>query len=78
MALGQSGPMLTVVVFVLILIALILVIPMLWKILTGNSMNAVCKEMAGRIITIPLVGYRPLAPLCDVIAPGGSSGTTKV
>jgi hypothetical protein len=64
--------MLTVVVFVLLLIALVLTIPMMYKILTGDSMNAVCKEMAGRILTIPFVGFKPLAPLCDIIAPGGT------
>jgi hypothetical protein len=73
-----SGPILNVVVLILLLVALVLSIWWAISILTGNTMNAVCKEGAGRILTIPLVGYKPLQPLCDIIAPGGAGKTQIV
>jgi hypothetical protein len=73
-----SGPILNVVVLILLLVALVLSIWWAISILTGDTMNAVCKEAAGRILTIPLVGYKPLAPLCDIIAPGGAGKIRNV
>jgi len=67
-----SGPILNVVVLILLLIALVLFIWWAISILTGNTMNTICKEVAGRFLTIPLVGYKPLQPLCDIILPGGA------
>jgi len=69
---------LNVVVLILLLIALVLSIWWAISILTGDSMNTVCKEAAGRILTIPLIGYKPLQPLCDIIAPGGTGKVRSV
>jgi hypothetical protein len=72
---GQSGPILNVVVLILLLVALVLISWWVISILNGDTMNATCKEATGRMFTVPLIGIKPLQPICDIIAPAGAGKT---
>jgi hypothetical protein len=56
---------------IIALIVLVLIVPLVYKLMTGDSMQQGCKIFAKALWTIDILGFifSPLEMVCNVIAP---------
>jgi len=61
------------VLVTIFIIAVILIFPIIYKIVTGQNANLACKELAGQFKFNALLGVAlpiaPVVPLCDIFVP---------